>query len=142
MPAEYKLVPSINNVSSTSHAFGDDVRHPYTGTTRRFVLQDRFHASSKPHKSPLCLFHNINLCLQANCITTSTQEYENARKNQSRLRSTCSQNFGLHFLFNFLMDFYQNEAIVAAQRSSLKVHLKPTEKIERDQYHRFAIKKS
>jgi len=40
------------------------------------------------------------------------------------------------------MDFYQNEAIVAAQRSSLKVHLKATEKIERDQFHRFAIIKS
>ena len=77
-----------------------------------------------------------------NTVDYYTQESENARKNQSRLRGTCSQNFGLQFLFIFLMDFYQNEAIVAAQRSSLNVHLKATEKIERDQFHRFAIIKS
>ena len=114
-------------------------RHPYTGTQRRFVLQDRFHSSSKPHKSPLCLFHDINLCQQANTITTSTQESENGRKNQCRLRSACAQNFGLHFLFNFLMNFYQNEAIVSAQKNSLRVHLKPGQKISRDQFFRFTI---
>ena len=103
------------------------------------MVQDRFHASSKPHKSPLYLFHNIDLCPQANCVATSTQESENARKNQRRLRSTCAQNFGLHFLFNFLMDFYQNQAIVKAQNNSLQSHLKCGQKISRDRFHRFAI---
>ena len=66
-------------------------------------------------------------------------ESENARKNQRWLRSTCDQNFGLHFLFNFLMDFYQNEAIVKAQKNSLQFHLKCGQKISRDRFHRFAI---
>jgi len=44
---------------------------------------------------------------------------QKCQKNPQWLRSTCAQNFGLHFLFNFLMDFYQNEAIVKAQKNSL-----------------------
>ena len=84
-----------------------------------------------------CLFHDVNLCQQANCITTTTQESENSRKNQRRLRSTCAQNFGLHF--TYLMDYYQNKAIVKAQYDSLKAYLKPGQSISRDKFHRFII---
>ena len=73
VPAEYKMAPRTNQVSATtSHTFGEDVRFIHRNN-EKICLQDRFHASSKPHKSPLCLFHDINLCQQANCITTSTQ---------------------------------------------------------------------
>ena len=60
-------------------------------------------------------------------------------KNQRRLRSTCAQNFGLHFLYNYLMDYYQNKAIVKAQYNSLKPYLKPGQSISRDKFHRFII---
>lgn len=132
VPAEYRTAGETSSTESPH-------THPYTGTTRRFVLQDRFHASKNPHKSPLCLFHDVNLCQQSNCITTSTQESENSRKNQRRLRSTCAQNFGLHFLYNYLMDYYQNKAIVKAQRNSLKPYLKSGQSISRDKFHRFII---
>ena len=79
--------------------------HPIIGSSRRYVLGDPFHASTNPHKSPLCDYHNINLCLQSNTIKTSFQESENHRKNMKRLRSACVQGFGIHFLYNYLMDF-------------------------------------
>ena len=47
---------------------GDPWAHPMTGSTRRYVLGDRFHSTTNPHKSSLCKFHDINLCLQANSL--------------------------------------------------------------------------
>ena len=90
-------------------------QHPVTMTTRHYVLGDRFHNKSNPHKSPLCVYHDIDKCRQSLTIKTSYQEVENSRKNQRRLRSSCAQSFGTHFLFNYLMDYYQNEAIVQSQ---------------------------
>lgn len=54
-----------------------------------------------------------------------------------RLRSSCVQGFGVHYLYNFLMDFYQNEQIVQKQLRILHKSLKQGWQIERDQYMRF-----
>lgn len=116
-------------------------QHPVTMTTRRYVLGDRFHNKSDPHKSPLCVYHDIDKCRQSLTIKTSYQEVENSRKNQRRLRSSCAQSFGTHFLFNYLMDYYQNEAIVQSQRLRLESMLKDDETIVRDVYKRFLIVK-
>ena len=90
------------------------------GSSRRYVLGDRFHTSTNPHKSPLCDYHNLNLCLQANTIKTSYQKSENHRKNMKRLRSACVQGFGTHFPYNYHMDFYQNEVIIEKQLETLQ----------------------
>ena len=87
--------------------------HPVSGNTRHFILGDRFHDSTNPHKSPLCRFHNINLCQQANMFKTSFQEMKNNQKNKKHLHSSCMQGFGVHYLYNYLMDFYDNKDFVA-----------------------------
>lgn len=119
VPAEFKPVSVDVQVEETEYKWV----HPITGSSQRYILGDRFHSTSNPHKSPLCNFHDINLCLQANALKTSYQEAENNRKNKKRLQSACVQGFGTHFLFNFLMDFYQNEMIVHKQLLNLKKRL-------------------
>lgn len=117
----------------------DTLAHPLTGSTRRYMLGDRFHTGSNPHKSPLCHYHNINLLNQSNTIKTSYQESENSRKNSRRLRSSCMQNFSTHFLYNFLMDFYQNEMIVKKQRNNIEKSLDKSLNISRNLFMQFNI---
>lgn len=104
-----------------------------------FVLGDRFHSSSDPHKSPLCQYHNIDLCTQAPTIKTSIQESQNNRKNMRRLRSSCMQSFEVHIAYNFLMDFYQNEEIICRQKKTIEKTLQKGEKVIRDSNLRFII---
>ena len=118
----------------------DTMVHPLTGSSRRYVLGDRFHTASNPHKSPLCEYHNINLLAQSNSIKTSYQESENNRKNVCRLRSSCMQNFSTHFFYNYLMDFYQNMEIVNGQYDIVSKKLKTGQRICRNAYMQFVIK--
>lgn len=113
--------------------------HPLLDTDRHFVLGDRFHSTNDPHKSELCRYHNLDLCLQANTIKTSTVESQNNRKNQRRLRSSTVQNFETHLTFNYLMDFYQNEEVVEKQLKVLKGHLSEAQHVARDRFLRFTI---
>ena len=112
---------------------------PITGSSWRYILGDRFHSTTNPHKSPLCSFHDIILCLQANALKTSYQEVENNRKNKKRLQSAGVQGFGTHFLYNFLMDFYKNEMIIHKQLLNLKKRLPEGFQVKRDKYVRFII---
>ena len=113
--------------------------HPLTQSTRRYVVGDRFHTSTNPHKSNLCEFHNINLCLQKDTIKTSYQECQNNSKNLKRLHSSTIQSFPIHFVYNYLMDFYHNEEIVEKQRKNLSSTLKNGQTLKRDCYLRFVI---
>ena len=106
--------------------------HPLTGSERRYVLGDRFHNSSNPHKSHLCQFHDINLCFQSCVLKTSYQESENHTKNIRRLRSSCVQGFGT-------LDFYQNKTIVRKQRTLLEKNLANGQFVSRDQFSRFQV---
>jgi single-stranded DNA-specific DHH superfamily exonuclease len=88
----------------------------------------------------LCEFHDINLCRQANVYSaTSYQEMKNHQKNKKHLRSSCMQGFGVHFLYNFLMDFYDNEEIVIKQEEMLSKTVKGLKgkEIKRDKHSRF-----
>ena len=59
VPAEYSCCPrSLPTLDEDKK----DMPHPLTGSERSYVLGDRFHNASNPHKSPLCQFHDINLC--------------------------------------------------------------------------------
>ena len=136
IPPEYKI-----NANGSTYADGSvQYSHPVSGTTDRFILGDRFHSSSNPHKSSLCSYHDINLCDQANCVSTSIQESQNNRKNIRRLRSTCHQNFETHVLFNFLLDFYQNEQIVKEQERIICKDIRSDQKLLRDDMLRFVIR--
>ncbi|CAB3993984.1 Hypothetical predicted protein [Paramuricea clavata] len=115
--AEYRL-KNVETIQSS-----DTLIHPFTGSSRRYVLGDRFHTASNPHKSPLYEYHNINLLEQSNSIKTSYQESENNRKNVRHLQSSCMQNFSTH-----LMDFYQNTEIVREQYIAYK-ELKTVQKV-------------
>lgn len=117
----------------------EGIRHPITGSERHFILGDRFHNTVNPHKSPLCAFHDVNLCSQAFTLTTSTQESENNRKNKQRLRSTCQQSFEVHYLFNYLMDFYINESIAKQQKKTIQKSIGPDKVVKRNSMGRFVI---
>jgi hypothetical protein len=49
------------------------------------------------------------------------------------------QSFHVHFMYNFLMDYYHNEIIVEKQKSNLKKLLKENQVLTRDSYHRFIV---
>lgn len=137
VPSEY-LASSVP-LHRQSHE-DEPLMHPISGDCRRYILGDRFHSASNPHKSPLCAFHNINLCLQANSVKTSYQESENNCKNIRRLRSACVQGFGVHFLYNYLMDFYPSEQIVRRQVATLKKNTQGNCDIVRDEFMCFTFK--
>ena len=135
-----EIVPSeylTSNRRLSDKAEASYLIHPVSMTSRRYVLGDRFHTAVKPHKSPLCLYHDINNCAQANAIKTSFQEAENSRKNRQRLRSSCNQNCHTHYFYNFLMDFYQNEKIVLQQIKTIKKSC--GKEPRRDEYMRFVV---
>ena len=134
VPPKYKANSSEFVQQATA-----EYTHPISGMADRYILGDRFHSSTNPHKSHLCAYHNINNCDQANSLTTSIQESQNQRKNVRRLRSTCYQKFETHILFNYLMDFYQNEEVVTSQKKNLSNLLQDDKKIVRDQMSRFVI---
>ena len=115
-----------------------EFHHPISGK-RRYVVGDRFHTKTDPHKSPLCAYHDIELCEQATSLKTSYQESENHRKNFLRLRSSTMQSFSVHFFYNYLMDYYNNEQIVQRQIRDLEKSLNKGQEIVRDIYCRFNI---
>ena len=135
VPMEYRA----HNVQLPNPEDLQEFQHPLTMNTRRCVLGDRFHNKSNPHKSPLCVYHDIDKCRQSLTIKTSYEEMENGRKNHRRLRSSCAQSFHVHFFKNYLMDFYQNEAIVKGQNSKLQAFLKEGQVLEHDVYKRLII---
>lgn len=116
----------------------EEFDHPISGK-RRYIVGDRFHSSTDPHKSPLCEYHDIRLCMQEKCVKTSYQESENHRKNFLRLRSSTMQSFSVHFLYNYLMDYYHNEQIVGRQMEEMQKRLKGDQKLARDVYHRLTV---
>ena len=115
--------------------------HPVTGHRHRYVVGDRFHSSTNPHKSPLCRFHDLDLCEQKNAIKTSYQESENNRKIFLRLRSSTMQKFLVHFHYNYLMDYYHNEKIVEDLTTKMLSRVREDEKLVRGPYHKLVVKK-
>ena len=115
------------------------LQHPLTGSARRYVVSDCFHTSTNPHKSKLCSFHDINLCIQRDTIKTSYQECQNNSKNIKRLRSSTMQSFPVHFIYNYLMDFYHNESIVQKQHKQLSLTLQDGQILQRDKFLRFVV---
>ena len=114
-------------------------QHPVNKSSSHYILGDRFHNMASPHKSPLCLYHDVNLGNGSNTLKTSIQESQNYRKNARRLRSAGQQQMEVHISFNFLMDFYQNEEIVQKQLTNLEKGLCDGQKLIRNKWLRFVI---
>ena len=101
VPAEYRDVSKPLQTSDNRNA------HPLTGSERRYVLGDRFHNSSNPHKSHLCQFHDINLssvmCVenQLSRVRKSQKEYPQAAK---LLCSRLWNSFLLQLPYGFLSE--------------------------------------
>ena len=49
------------------------------------------------------------------------------------------QSFPVHFIYNYLMDFYHNEQIVEKQRKQLASTLKEGQSLKRDSFLRFVV---
>ena len=49
------------------------------------------------------------------------------------------QSFPVHFIYNYLMDFYHNEEIVEKQREQLTSTLKTGQSLKRDKFLRFVV---
>ena len=49
------------------------------------------------------------------------------------------QSFPVHFMYNFLMDYYHNETIVKKQKSNLEKILTGNQEVKRDLFKRFVI---
>ena len=88
VPVEYSDGSNMRKVISNA-----DMAHPIVDTSMHFVLGDRFHTATNPHKSHLCKYHNLELCLQANTLKTSIQESQNNRKNQKEIEKLHSPEF-------------------------------------------------
>eukprot|EP00111_Clytia_hemisphaerica_P000305 TCONS_00000783-protein len=110
--------------------------HPLTGKSRRYVCGDRFHNKKDPHVSPLCRYHDIDLCAQSKTVKTSYQESLNNKKNTLRNRSSCNQTIMIHIYYNFLMNFYENEKIVKRQMKELRKSYGGKD-LKRDKFMRF-----
>lgn len=132
--ASSELKPQVTPVKNVSKW-----QHPTTGLNRRYIVDDRFHSSVNPQKSELCAYRSMNLLEQSNCIGTSYQESVNQLK-KKRLQSSTVQSFFVHFLYNYLMDFYGNEQVVLKQQRELNSRLGPNQVIIRDEFQRFIIK--
>ena len=133
VPSEYKRTSSNVDLQVPL----DEYIHPTSNNSRRFVVGDRFHTRVNPHKSALCKYHDINLCQQAATIKTSYQESRNKSKKDRRIQSASMQNFHIHFLYCYLMDFYQNEQIVEKQRKNIQALM--GKQPSRDKYMRFVV---
>ena len=112
-------------------------KHSLTRTSRRYVCGDRFDSKSNPRKSPLCSFHNIDLCQQESTIKTSIQESLNNKKNKKRNRSSCTQNIRTHICYNYLMNYYENEEIIRKQKRHLEIT--SGKQVTRDKSMRFIL---
>lgn len=49
------------------------------------------------------------------------------------------QTFPVHFMYNYLMDYYHNELIVEKKMSEAKKILEEGQEITRDIYKRFSV---
>ena len=97
--------------------------HPLTQSTQKYFVGDRFHNTKYPHKSPLCGFHDINLCPQLVYAKTSGQENLNNIRNRNRLQTACTQSLPTHIFYNLIMDRAANRDIVENQARDLDKNL-------------------
>ena len=98
----------------------DEKVHPISKVITRKVLGTKLSESHKTQNE--CLFHNINLCDQASCIKTMSQEGLQMRRKSKRVAPGKRQSFESHFCFNFLLDVLENKRTREKQEVALAKH--------------------
>lgn len=135
VPAEYRAVSSLKVPEELEQS-----QHPTSGNSRRFVLGDRFHSATNPPQITSACFRTSTCVPKEMLSKLATKNLKIFRKNMRGLRSSTLQGFGIHFCSNYLMDFYQNEAIVKQQQiTKISKHLKEGQQVVRDRYHRLCV---
>lgn len=134
VPEEYHLQTGMQS----NHV--DDFTHPLTNSSRRYICGDTFQNKNNQHKSLLCQFHNIDLCLQAGSIKKSYQESMFNRRQKMKSQQNAPTNNGpnnimMHIFHNYLMNYYKNEEIVLRQKRELESS--SGKNIKRDNFMRF-----
>ena len=120
----------------------DHYLHPITGTVQKFIVGDRFHDSVKSgHKKYTCKFHNIDLCPELKPFQSITSEVINSRIKSVQLKSSSQQNLQHYLIYNRLMDYWHNIAIVKKQYQQMASRCTETEYVTRDCLHRFIYKR-
>ena len=133
VPEEYHLQRGLQ-----SNNF-EDCTHPLTNSSRRYICGDTFQNKNNPHKSLLCQFHNIDLCLQAGSIKKAYQESMFNRRQKMKAQQNAPMNgpngIMMHVFHNYLMNYYKNEEIVLRQKRELESS--SGKNIKRDSFMRF-----
>lgn len=105
----------------------------------RYVVGDRFHDGPKTsgHKKETCRYHCMDLCPQLKTYRSVTSEVINSKIRATRLQSSNQQNIYHYFIYNRLMDYYHNKAIVQKQYQAMLSRAQYGEKVTRDYLYRF-----
>ena len=103
---------SLPTPSDVALSYCQQILHPVTQTTDRYVVGDRFHdrARSSGHKEPTCKFHNMRLCREVTQYQSVVSEVINSKIKTVRLQSSSQQNMH-HYFFYFLQQKHCTEAV-------------------------------
>ena len=98
------------------HTHTRNMTHPLAGTVDRYIVGDRFHDSEKTsgHKKPTCKYHHMDLCPELVPYQSVTSE---VLIRATRLKSSNQQNLVHYFIYNRLMDHWNNRERVEKQRA-------------------------
>ena len=109
----------------------------------RYIVGDRFHDGPKTsgHKKDTCQYHHMNLCPQLTTYKSVTSEVINSKIRTTRLQSSNQQNIFHYFIYNRLMDYFHNMAIVKKQYNAMVSRARCGEEVTRDYLYRFVYKK-
>ena len=134
-------LPTPSDVALRDHSYCQQILHPLTQTTDRYVVGDRFHdgARSSGHKKPTCKFYNMRLCPEVTQYQSVVSEVINSKIKTVRLQSSSQQNMHHYFFYNRLMDYWHNKSIVQKQLLQMKLKLQPGETVIRDRLYRFVF---
>ena len=66
-----------------------------------------------------CRYHHMDLCPQLKTYKSVTSEVINSKIRATRLQSSNQQNIYHYFIYNRLMDYYHNKAIVQKQHQAM-----------------------
>ncbi len=108
------------------HNYTPNMAHPLTGGVDRYIVGDRFHDGGKTtgHKKETCRYHHMDLCPELRPIQSVTSEVLNSKIKSTRLQSSNQQNLVHYFIYNRLMDHWNNCSIAERQKSKMMKNAK------------------
>ncbi len=133
----------LSAMTTCTYYCKNDLVHPLTHSSDRYVVGDRFHDGKKSgHKKETCKYHHIDNCFELKTYKSVLSEVINSKIKSTRLQSSSQQNLFHYFSYNRLMDYWHNRVIVDKQFNSMLKTKKDNEIIARDYLHRFIYQSS